>query len=122
MGLDVVLELWSSVAIGYWCTWEGQHIKKRCSEYSTQKKVLAETNWEAMSELLCYYVNFVMIVKRKFIVKHIKKRNYLNDNILRTLGATGMSMNREVAKKEMRCRASKLVGISIAFSLVVSNK
>lgn len=47
---------------------------------------------------------------------------YLNDNILRTVGAIGIFIKREVAKKEMRLRASKLVGISIALSLTESNK
>lgn len=46
----------------------------------------------------------------------------LNDSILRTLGASGISANREVAKNDMRLRASKFAGTSIAVSLIVSNK
>jgi hypothetical protein len=46
----------------------------------------------------------------------------LNDSIFRTLGALGISIKREVAKKEIRLRASKFAGISIAVSLTVSNK
>lgn len=47
---------------------------------------------------------------------------HLNDSMLRTFGALGISMNREVAKNEMRLRASKFAGMSIAESLTVSNK
>lgn len=47
---------------------------------------------------------------------------HLNDSILRTFGALGMVMNREVAKNDMRLRASKLVGMSKTVSLAVSNK
>lgn len=45
----------------------------------------------------------------------------LNDIILRTFGASGISMKSEVAKKEMRRRASKFSGMSIALSLTVNN-
>lgn len=46
----------------------------------------------------------------------------LNDNMFRTFGALGMFINREVAKKEIRLRASKLVGIPSALSSTVSSK
>lgn len=46
----------------------------------------------------------------------------LNDSISRTLGALGISVNSEVAKKEMRLLASRFAGMSIALSLTVSNK
>lgn len=54
--------------------------------------------------------------------KHSVKWTHENDNILRTLGAAGMSMNKELEKKEMRLLASKFEGTSIADSLTVSNK
>lgn len=54
--------------------------------------------------------------------KKDKKRTHLNDNILRTFGALGMFIKREVAKNEIRLRASKFEGIYIALSLTVSNK
>lgn len=47
---------------------------------------------------------------------------YLNDNILRTLGALGISMKREVAKNDIRLRASMFAGTSNALSLMVSSK
>ena len=46
----------------------------------------------------------------------------LNDSIFCTSGALGISIKREVAKNEMRLRASKFAGMSIAVSLTVSNK
>lgn len=46
----------------------------------------------------------------------------LNDSIFRTLGAAGIFIKREVAKKEMRLRASKFAGTSIALSFTVSSK
>lgn len=42
--------------------------------------------------------------------------------MLRTLGAEGMSINKELEKKEMRLLASKFDGTSIADSFTVSNK
>lgn len=48
--------------------------------------------------------------------------NYQNGIILCTFGASGISVNREVAKNDMRLRASKFAGTSIAVSLTVSNK
>ena len=45
----------------------------------------------------------------------------LKDIIMRTLGASGISMKSEVAKKDMRRRASKFSGMSIALSLTVNN-
>ena len=50
------------------------------------------------------------------------RKNHLSESILRTCGAVGMFMNREVEKNDMRLRASKLVGTSIALSLTVSSK
>lgn len=50
------------------------------------------------------------------------KKAYENDSMLRTLGAAGMSMNKEFEKKEIRLLASKLEGTSIADSLVVSKR
>lgn len=49
-------------------------------------------------------------------------RKHLNDNIFRTFGAVGISIKREVAKNEIRLRASRLEGIYIALSLTESNK
>lgn len=46
----------------------------------------------------------------------------LNDSIFRTLGALGISINREVAKNDIRLLASKFAGMSIAASLTVSSK
>lgn len=43
----------------------------------------------------------------------------LKDNILRTFGARGISMKREVEKNEIRLRASRLEGTSRALSLTV---
>lgn len=48
--------------------------------------------------------------------------NYQNGIILCTFGASGISVNREVAKNDMRLRASKFEGTSIAVSFTVSNK
>jgi len=47
---------------------------------------------------------------------------YLNESILRTLGALGISINKEFVKNAMRRRASKFTGTSIADSLTVSSK
>lgn len=63
-----------------------------------------------------------MIKTQNTSVKITDQFWYLNDNMLHTLGALGISMNKDVAKNEMRLPASKLVGMSIAFSLTVSNK
>lgn len=46
----------------------------------------------------------------------------LNDIIFRTLGALGISMKREVAKNDIRLRASKFAGMSVAVSSTVSSK
>jgi hypothetical protein len=51
-----------------------------------------------------------------------KQKYYLNDNILRTLGAAGISINRDVAKNEMRRLASKFDGISATCSFVLSKR
>jgi hypothetical protein len=48
--------------------------------------------------------------------------NNLNDSILRTLGARGMSMNRELVKKAILRRASRFVGTSIADSFTVKRR
>lgn len=47
---------------------------------------------------------------------------YENESILRTFGASGMSINSEFEKKEIRLLASKLEGTSMADSFVVSSK
>jgi len=47
---------------------------------------------------------------------------YENESILRTIGASGMSINNEFEKKQRRLLASKLDGTSIAHSFVVSSK
>lgn len=52
----------------------------------------------------------------------IRIRTNENDSILRTLGANGMSINKELEKKEMRLLASRFDGTSIADSFTVSNK
>lgn len=46
----------------------------------------------------------------------------LKDSMLRTFGARGISMNREVAKNDIRLLASRFEGISMAASLIVSSK
>jgi hypothetical protein len=57
-----------------------------------------------------------------FGVRSERRRDYLNDNMLRTLGAAGISINIDVAKKEMRRLASKFDGISTTFSFVLSRR
>ena len=47
---------------------------------------------------------------------------YLNDSMLRTLGAAGISMKREVEKNEMRRRASEFDGTSATFSFVLRSR
>lgn len=47
---------------------------------------------------------------------------YVKESMLRILGASGISMNREFEKKVRRLRASKLAGTSIADSLTVSKR
>ena len=47
---------------------------------------------------------------------------YLNESILRTLGALGISINKEFVKNAMRRHASKFTGTSIVDSLTVSSK
>lgn len=42
--------------------------------------------------------------------------------MLRTFGARGISINKEVAKNDIRLRASRFEGMSIAVSLTVSSK
>lgn len=51
-----------------------------------------------------------------------KGESDLNDIIFRTLGALGISMKSEVAKNDIRLRASKFTGMSVAVSSTVSNK
>lgn len=51
-----------------------------------------------------------------------RKKAYEKESMLRTLGASGISINNEFEKKEMRLLASKLDGTSIADSFVVSNR
>jgi hypothetical protein len=41
---------------------------------------------------------------------------------LYTFGASGIFVNKEVAKNDMRRRASKFTGMSIVVSLTVTNK
>lgn len=47
---------------------------------------------------------------------------YEKESMFRTFGAGGISMNKEFEKKEMRLRASKLDGTSIADSFTVSKR
>lgn len=42
--------------------------------------------------------------------------------MLRTFGASGIAINKELAKKDIRLLASRLDGTSIADSFTVSNK
>lgn len=51
-----------------------------------------------------------------------KVRSYLKDSMLRTLGAGGIFINKELAKKVMRRRASKFIGTLIADSFTVKSK
>lgn len=66
--------------------------------------------------------------KKKFVDEFTKnimlkrRKHHLNDSMLRTFGALGIFMNREVEKNDMRLLASKFAGISIAVSFTVSNK
>lgn len=46
----------------------------------------------------------------------------LNDSILRTRGASGMSMNKEFEKNAILRRASRFVGTSIADSFTVRRR
>lgn len=56
------------------------------------------------------------------IPKKYKMEQHLNDSILRTFGALGIFINREVAKNDIRLLASRFDGIYIAVSSTVSNK
>lgn len=49
-------------------------------------------------------------------------RAYEKDSILRTFGGGGISINKELEKKDIRLLASKLDGTSIADSLTVNSK
>lgn len=46
----------------------------------------------------------------------------LNESILRTLGARGMSMNKEFEKNAILLRASRFVGTSMADSFTVNRR
>ena len=50
------------------------------------------------------------------------QKTYEKESILRTLGATGMSINNEFEKKEIRLLASRFDGTSIADSFTVSKR
>jgi hexokinase len=56
------------------------------------------------------------------IVSKLLYENNLNESILRTLGARGMSMNREFVKNAILRRASRFVGTSIADSFTVKRR
>lgn len=56
------------------------------------------------------------------IVHLTKHELYLNESILRTGGARGISMNKEFVKNDILRRASRLVGTSMADSLTVKSK
>lgn len=56
------------------------------------------------------------------IQKSTRHRTHEKESILRILGAEGMSINKELEKKEMRLLASRFDGTSIADSFTVSNK
>jgi hypothetical protein len=56
------------------------------------------------------------------IVRKLLCENNLNESILRTLGARGMSMNREFVKNAILRRASRFVGTSIADSFTVNRR
>lgn len=49
-------------------------------------------------------------------------KTYEKESILRTLGADGISINNEFEKNDIRLRASKLDGTSMADSFTVSSK
>jgi hypothetical protein len=49
-------------------------------------------------------------------------KTYEKGNIFRTLGAFGISINREFAKNDIRLLASRFVGTSIADSFTVSRR
>ena len=66
------------------------------------------------------YIRIVKNTNRK--KQRIREKAYENESILRTLGAAGISINKEFEKKEIRLLASKLDGTSIADSFVVSNR
>jgi hypothetical protein len=48
-------------------------------------------------------------------------RTYEKESMFRTLGASGMSINKELVKKVRRLLASRLEGTSMADSFTVSN-
>lgn len=50
------------------------------------------------------------------------KASDLNESILRTLGARGISMNKELVKNAILLRASRFVGTSMADSFTVKSK
>lgn len=52
----------------------------------------------------------------------MRPKTYEKESIFLTLGASGMSMNKEFEKKDILRLASKLDGTSIADSFSVSNR
>jgi len=62
-----------------------------------------------------------MNIKKKELEQKYGK-TYENDNMLRTFGALGIAINKELAKKVIRLLASRLDGTSIADSFTVNNR
>lgn len=52
---------------------------------------------------------------------HLKYKSDLNESILRTPGARGISMNNEFVKNAILLRASRFVGTSSADSFTVNS-
>lgn len=77
---------------------------------------------ETYKSYICEYYALNKPLSEPVLNEMLGTLSYLNDIILCTFGASGISVNREVAKNDMRLRASKFAGMSIAVSLTVINK
>lgn len=82
----------------------------KLSTLDSPKKIYAITRGNSFHNFL-----FKFFSQKKSLISTID----LKDNILRTFGALGISMKREVEKNEIRLRASRLEGTSRALSLTV---
>lgn len=71
------------------------------------------------TELLIHQNN---LSQKTSILRKFMMGTDLKDSMLRTFGALGMIINKELAKKVMRRRASKFIGTLIADSFTVKSK
>lgn len=79
-----------------------------------QRKILTMTGFsERMNQ------NIVEKCSKPIYIKH---KSDLNESILRTRGARGMSMNNEFVKNAILLRASRFVGTSRADSFTVNSR